>query len=65
VSALAGAAVQVAGHGWWAVLAIALCVLVGLAANAVFVENTQARRLNAMGLIVLGVLVVIGVLLAR
>lgn len=49
----------VAGHGWWGVLAVAICVLLALGANAIFVEDAQARRLNAMGAVALGAILAV------
>ena len=56
---LARPAIQVAGHGWWGVLVVVVCVLLTLGANAIFVEDTHARRLNAMGTVALGAIVAI------
>lgn len=56
---LARPAIQVAGHGWWSVLAVAPCVLLALGANAIFAEDVQTRRVNAMGAVMLGVVVAV------
>lgn len=36
-----------------------VCVLLALGANAIFVGNVQARRLNAMGAVALGLIVTV------
>jgi hypothetical protein len=59
VTSFARPAIQVAGHGWWGVLAVVVCVLLALGANAIFVGNVQARRLNAMGAVALGLIVTV------
>lgn len=38
---------------------MAICVLLALGANAIFVEDAQARRLNAMGAVALGAILAV------
>lgn len=60
MTTVARAAIQLGGHGWWGVLIVAVCVLLALGANVIFVEDGQARRVNAVGAIIVGVIVAVG-----